>query len=309
MSFSSELKTELGSIYDSARHCRLAELASLVCFSGNISHDNGRFVEVSSENQIATEVFSELIRKLFSTNCEISDGRSTRNLKAFSARTPDGDGLDIFEALKINDKDEMPDIHALTVKSCCKRAFMRGAFIAAGAVSNPDKFYHFEITCRSGVIAETTAELMQALDLQAKVTERQSHFVIYLKEIEQISNAVGLMGARRSLLELENFRIVREMRGNVNRRVNCETANINKAAQAAARQIEDIKFIEKNAGLGSLPDGLDEMARIRLEYPEATLGELGTHLEPPIGKSGVNHRLRRISSIAMALRSRGRMLL
>ena len=214
----------------------------------------------------------------------------------------------MFEALKIieNDKmSEIPDISALTVKSCCKRAFLRGAFIAAGAISNPDKFYHFEITGRSRLIANSTAELMQSLGLQAKVIERQSHFVVYLKEIEQISDAVGLMGARRSLLELENFRILRGMRGNINRRVNCETANINKAAQAAARQIEDIRFIEKNAGLGSLPDGLDEMARIRLEYPEATLGELGAHLEPPIGKSGVNHRLRRISGIAMALRSRG----
>ena len=307
MSFSSELKSELGNIYDGARHCRLAELASLICFAGKIEYENGKaFIEVVSENQITTEVFSGLIRRLFSVECEITDRKSSRNLKAFSAVTicdeSDISALKIKEACKMG---AMPDIAALTVKSCCKRAFMRGAFIAAGAVSNPDKFYHFEITGRTQAVANETAKLMQALGLQAKVIERQSHHVVYLKEIEQISDAVGLMGARRSLLELENFRILRGMRGNINRRVNCETANINKAAQAAARQIEDIRFIGENIGLAALPDGLDEMARVRLEYPEATLGELGTHLEPPIGKSGVNHRLRKISEIAMALRSRG----
>ena len=308
MSFSSELKAELGNIYDGARHCRLAELSSLVCFAGNVGHENGiGYIEVSSENQTTIEKFSELIRRLFSVKCEITGGKSSRNLKAFRARAI-CDGSDIFEALKIkeNDKTEaMPDISALTVKSCCKRAFIRGAFISAGAVSNPDRFYHFEITGHTCETANATAELMQSLGLQAKVIERQSHFVVYLKEIEQISDALGLMGARRSLLELENYRILREMRGNINRRVNCETANINKAAQAAARQIDDIRFIEENTGIASLPDGLDEMARVRLEYPEATLGELGSHLEPPIGKSGVNHRLRKISEIAVALRSRG----
>ena len=314
MSFSSELKTELGKVYDSARHCRIAQLAAIVCFSGNIAEDEsrGRFLAVSSENPAAVLCAADLVKKLLDISCEVDTVRSSRNLKSFSVNVDLEKYPEIMETLKFvktGGGEELPDISALTGKNCCKRAFLRGAFIAAGSISDPDKFYHFEIQCRNRYISESTAGIMNALSLAAKIITRQKHFVIYLKEIEQISDALGLMGARTSLLELENSRIMREMRGNINRRVNCETANINKAAQAAARQIEDILYLEKHMSLSSLPNGLDEIAKIRLEYPEATLSELGAYLEPPIGKSGVNHRLRKLSSIAEVLRNRGGELL
>ncbi len=133
--------------------------------------------------------------------------------------------------------------------------------------------------------------------------------MVYLKNSTQISELLGLMGARTSLLNMENAMIRREVRGNINRRVNCETANINKAAMAAARQIEDILYIDEHIGISSLPDGLDQMAKVRLKYPEANLSELGSHLEPPVGKSGVNHRLRKISAVAASLKNQGGKLL
>ena len=313
MSFSSELKTEIAKVYDSARHCRIAELAAVICFAGKIVRDgDGRRLGIFSENETTADAAAELLKKLFDVSCEIMTIKSARNLKSFSINIGAAESAEIFEALKFQDDGtgrEMPGIASLTSKSCCKRAFLRGAFVAAGSVSNPDRSYHFEILCRDMYTAENTAKIMQALSLNAKTVTRQRHQVVYLKEIEQISDALGLMGARKSFLELENHRIVREMRGNINRRVNCETANINKAAQAAARQIEDILFIQKHMNLSSLPNGLDEIARIRLEYPEATLSELGTYIDPPIGKSGVNHRLRKLSSIAEALKSRGGKLL
>lgn len=131
---------------------------------------------------------------------------------------------------------------------------------------------------------------------------RKRYYVVYIKEGSQIVDILNVMEAPVSLMELENIRIVKEMRGSVNRQVNCETANINKTVSAAVKQIEDIRFIQSVAGLSGLPESLQEMARIRLERPEATLKELGEALEPPVGKSGVNHRLRKLSLVAEELR-------
>ena len=310
MSFSSELKAELGKVYDGARHCRIAQLAALVCFAGSTETDKqgNRMIKIASENFVAAEAAAVLIKKIFGFSCDIREERSSRNFRSFLIEPDIDKSKEIFETLKFQTQDDgsfLPDTDMLTNKSCCRQAFLRGAFISSGSVSNPDRSYHFEILCRSSCVAQAVVKIMESLGLQAKMIKRQKNFVVYLKEIDQISDAVGLMGARMSFLELENSRIIRGMRGNINRRVNCETANINKAAQAAARQIDDILYIGKHMSLDSLPNGLDEIAKIRLEYPEATLSELGAYLEPPIGKSGVNHRLRKLSSMAEALRSRG----
>ncbi len=295
MSFASDLKTELCGVHAAARHCRLSQLAGMICFlNGRLSPDKKRIL-LSSENMAAANSAAELIKKLFGEETPITTDKSARNLQAYCIDINSEISAEIFEALKMGTDDELtlhPGISLLTGKSCCKRAIIRGAFISAGSVSNPDKFYHLEIKCRDAFVARETSRIMNAISLQSRISKRKNHYIIYLKEIEQISESLGLMGARTSLLELENFRIIREMRGNVNRRVNCETANINKAAQAAARQIEDIIYIKEHMGLSALPNGLDEMAKIRVEYPEATLSELGELLDPPVGKSGVNHRLR-----------------
>ena len=186
--------------------------------------------------------------------------------------------------------------------ACCKKAFIRGAFLAAGSLSDPEKFYHFEIVCASLEKAVQLQNVILTFDIDAKIVVRKKYYVVYIKEGSQIVELLGLMEAHVALMELENIRILKEMRGNVNRQVNCETANINKTVSAAVKQINDIVFIRDTAGFESLPPGLAQIARARLEKPEATLKELGEDLEPPVGKSGVNHRLRKLCELAERLR-------
>jgi hypothetical protein len=178
---------------------------------------------------------------------------------------------------------------------------VRGAFLAGGSISNPEKSYHFEIVCQREEYAQTLRELLRGFELDAKIVLRKKYYIVYLKEGDQIVDALNLMGAYVALMELENVRILREMRGSVNRIVNCETANINKVVDAACRQVEDIKYIRTKMSLEELPPALREMAELRLEYPDSSLKELGELCDPPVGKSGVNHRLRKLSQLAEKL--------
>lgn len=222
------------------------------------------------------------------------------------------DALRVLQASKLLDSygeiaEDLSLIHNVVVQNvCCKRAFIRGAFLSAGSISDPEKFYHFEITCASMRKAKQLQGLMASFDIEARIVLRKRYFVVYVKEGSQIAELLQIMEAPVALMELENIRIVKEMRNSVNRQVNCETANINKTVSAAVKQMEDIRYIQDTIGLESLPENLQEMARVRLERPEATLKELGEALEPPVGKSGVNHRLRKLSLMAEDLRKSSR---
>ena len=185
---------------------------------------------------------------------------------------------------------------------CCRRAYIRGTFLSVGSVNDPEKNYHMEFVLAEESLAEQLKELINSFGLDTKVVERKEHFVVYLKEGEQIVDLLNIMEAPLALMDLENVRIVKEMRNDINRKVNCETANLNKVVGAAVKQLEDIEYIEETIGLSHLPEQLEEIARLRLEYPDKSLKELGSFLSTPVGKSGVNHRLRKISSIAEALR-------
>ena len=169
-------------------------------------------------------------------------------------------------------------------------------------MSDPNKSYHFEIVCHTHAQAKQLQSVMQSFDTDAKIVERKGHHVVYLKEGSQIVDMLNVMEAYVALMNLENVRILKEVRNTINRKVNCETANINKTVNAAVKQVEDIELIRERIGLDNLPENLREMALLRLEYPEATLKELGNYLEPPVGKSGVNHRLRKLSAIAEDLK-------
>ena len=146
-------------------------------------------------------------------------------------------------------------------------------------------------------------KLINSFGLNSKVIQRKNSFIIYIKEGEQIVDLLNIVGAHTSLLELENIRIMKEMRNNVNRLVNCETANLSKTVNAAVRQVESIKLIQSTIGLQRLPKNLKEVAELRLSYPDESLKELGEMLNPPVGKSGINHRLRKIEKIAEEIRS------
>lgn len=190
-------------------------------------------------------------------------------------------------------------------KSCCQRAYLRGAFLSGGTISDPNRYYNLEIVCSDENQAEVLQSLMQEMGLHAKIIQRKNLEVVYLQEADQIAEMMRLLGAGQSLMEFENIRIVREMRGTVNRKVNCETANLRKTVSAAHRQIEDIVFLRDNGAFEKMSPSLLRIAEARLQYPEASLTELGNVLNPPVGKSGVNHRMRKIQELAGQLRGVG----
>lgn len=218
------------------------------------------------------------------------------------------DAMRILKAVRLIDEhqeigENLSIVGNLVVQQvCCRRSFLRGAFLATGSISDPEKSYHFEIVCATMAKAEQLRAIMATFDIEAKIIRRKRYFVVYIKEGSQIVDILNVMEAHVALMNLENVRILKEMRNSVNRRVNCETANINKTVSAAVKQVEDITYIRDTVGFGKLAEGLEEIALKRLEHPEATLKELGLMLNPPVGKSGVNHRLRKLGSIAEAIR-------
>ena len=187
--------------------------------------------------------------------------------------------------------------------SCCQRAFLRGAFLSAGSMSDPEKGYHLELVCGLLTQALQIRELLLGFEIEARIVRRKKYFVVYIKEGAGISDFLNVTEAHVALMEFENSRVVRDVRNTVNRRVNCETANIAKTVNAAARQVEDILWLQQRYGLENLPEGLRQMAQVRLEHPDAPLKELGAYLDPPVGKSGVNHRLRKLCELAESIRS------
>ena len=200
------------------------------------------------------------------------------------------------------DYDELTHPEDLVKETESKRAFLRGAFLARGTISDPEKSYHFEIAAGEDKIADLLKGLMEDFDLHPKISKRRQRPVLYLKEGVDIADILNVMEAPKALMNFENMRIVREVRGSVNRQVNCETANINKTITASMKQIDDINYIKETLGMDALDDNLREIARVRLEHTEISLAELGQLLDPPLGKSGVNHRLRKLSEIADQLR-------
>ena len=188
--------------------------------------------------------------------------------------------------------------HALIQNPCCRRSYIRGAFLASGSISDPEKGYHFEIVCSEASRAEQLLEMLGSFGVEAKITLRKNSYILYVKEGSQIADILNVMEAHVGLMKFENIRILKEMRNSVNRQVNCETANINKTVSAAVKQIEDITYLRDTVGFDHIPDNLVEAAIARLDNPDATLKELGETLDPPVGKSGINHRLRRLSEMA-----------
>ena len=315
MSFSSSVKDELSRQMPGARHCQIAETAAILSLCGRvkISASDHFWIEIHTENVAVARKYFTLLKKTFNIRTDVSirsginPGRSRTYIVAVREHE---EALKVLQAVKlINSQGEIGENLSLIrnvvlQNACCRRAFIRGAFLAAGSISDPEKFYHFEITCASMGKAKQLQGLMASFDIEARIVLRKRYFVVYVKEGSQIAELLQIMEAPVALMELENIRIVKEMRNSVNRQVNCETANINKTVSAAVKQMEDIRYIQDTIGLESLPENLQEMARVRLERPEATLKELGEALEPPVGKSGVNHRLRKLSLMAEDLREK-----
>ena len=288
MSFSQEVKEELEKHIGQSRHCQMAELAAIMNFSGQFGRTgpDEYTIGFQTENETVVRKGFTLLKKTF-------------NIEA-------GVAVDDKKMQEIHYKfgDLNRPVNSLLVKnSCCQRAFLRGAFLCIGSVSAPEKGYHLEFVCTEEEKAKQLQSIMAGFDIESRIVLRKKYFVVYMKEGKAIVDLLNVMEAHVALMNLENLRILKEVRNSVNRRVNCEAANISKTVEAAGRQIEDILFIKENHGLKDLPQNLREVAELRLEYPEIPLKELGELLVPSVGKSGVNHRLRKLSEIAQKLRS------
>ena len=292
MSFSREVKEELAAYISSARHCQLAELAALVHFAGRLTSDSLHIDIDAMENEAVVRKCFTLLKKTFNINNVMREADEEKILQALHLYDSDHNIISL----------DMPVNSLLIKNNCCARAYLRGAFLCIGSMSDPSKSYHLEFVCGSVLQAEQLKNIIQEFQIEAKIIKRKKYYVVYLKEGAGIVDLLNVMGAHVSLMNLENLRIVKEMRNSINRRVNCEAANITKTVNAASKQIEDILLIKEQYGLEKLPDNLRQMAEVRLEYPEAPLKELGEYLEPPVGKSGVNHRLRKLSEIAEHMR-------
>ncbi len=299
MSFSGEVKKELVQLVPSSRHCRIAEIAAFVMLLGVTETDGDgleHLIGFRTDNPDTASLLFTLFQRAYNIELSVSIKEEHRHLRRspLTVTVPGGVPSDgVMKSLRHRSVLQM---------ACCRKAFLRGAFLAAGSVSDPEKSYHLEIVCPDEPSARLLRDTMQREGLDGRIVQRKKDHVVYLKEGDMIVEMLGAMGGSISFLNVENVRIMKEMRGSVNRQVNCETANLNKTIVSAVRQIEDIRYIRDHTGLQNLPESLREMAEVRLAFPDMPLAELGKQLDPQIGKSGVNHRLRKLSSIAASLR-------
>ncbi|MDI3328397.1 MAG: DNA-binding protein WhiA [Alicyclobacillaceae bacterium] len=307
MSFASQTKKELtGTV--GKKCCKRAELSALIRLNGSLNGPPNRLVlDVTTENAAIARRIYTLLKEVSGVPAEVLVRKKMRLKKnnIYMVRVSRGAAA-VLEGLGIGWdgaglRSEVPD--ALLQQDCCRRAYMRGAFLAAGSVNNPEgSSYHLEITFHDLPHCRGFLRLMEGYDLGGRVIERKKGYVVYLKEGEKIVEFLNLIGAHQALLRFEDVRILKGMRNQVNRLVNCETANLNKTIQAAVRQIENIRLLERTIGLENLPPKLREVAELRLRHPEINLQELGAMLGGGVTKSGVNHRLRKLDEWARRVR-------
>lgn len=310
MSFSSVTKNELSRIEIEKDCCALAELAALVRMNGTVQITGMQNINLkfTTENAaIARRIFS-ILKMMYHSDIEVMV-RKNKQLKK------NNNYLIIIHDKKISEK-VLSDVgyidrdrsnlfnprygvpKNIVASRCCKRSFIRGSFLGGGSMSNPEKTYHLEFVTSHEEHAKSLRDIINSFELNSKIIQRKDNYVVYIKEGEQIVDLLNIIGAHQALLKLEDIRVLKEVRNNINRLVNCETANLGKTISASMRQIESIKTIQKGMGLNKLPDSLREIAEVRLANPDASLKEIGEMMNPPIGKSGVNHRFRKLEEIA-----------
>lgn len=311
MSFASRTKKEITQI-EADDCCVRAETAAFIRMNGTLSFSNQKMsLDAQTENAaIARRLYSNL-KRLYPYKVEllVRKKMQLRKNNVYICRIREGVKPLLEDLLILTGtfefKNDIPP--QLIDNSCCKRAYLRGAFLAGGSVNNPEtSSYHLEIFSIYKEHSEALVELMNLYHLNAKSIERKSGYIAYLKEAEKIADFLNVIGAHVGLMKFEDVRIIRDMRNSVNRLVNCETANLNKTISAAQRQVNNIKFIRETVGLDQLPERLQEVAQLRLDYQDVTLKELGELVSgAKVSKSGINHRLRKIEEIADELRSGG----
>ena len=313
MSFAAETKNELSRTTPEKKCCQLAEIAGFLRVSGSLRlAGGGKFkIVVSTENPAVARHYKKLIKEYFSVDTELEIGEAQGPKKGhvyMLTINPDMRSEQILREtgvllVKEGNNFISDGIFSNLIRSkCCKKSYLRGMFMGAGTLNDPSKGYHLELVCASKILANDCKKMINSfVDLNAKVVKRKDKYVVYLKSSENICDVLSIMGANSQRLKFEEVIINKELVNNTVRITNCDNANTDRTLDASAKQIENIRKIEKLKGLDCLPDKLRAAAELRLEYPEASLTQLGEMMDPPMKKSGINNRFRKIEEIASKL--------
>lgn len=288
MSFSSDIKDRIAAGNNQCNFCNRAQLAAMVRYTGRLK--DGKLI-LYTENEACAKKMCELTQICTGISGEyeyFEKSRLYEYVLSDSAMENICDALFMYE----------DNYDALIPFECCRAAYIRGAFLGGGSISDPNKSYHMEFDSRHAAEADRLSELLGKCGISTKKIQRKGHFIVYVKDYSSIADILGLIGDSQSALEIYNISIEKEIRNSINRQINCENANMDKIADAYKKHLGAIEKIKRTIGLSKLPEVLQEIANARIEYPEDSLKQLGERLEKPIGKSGVNHRLNRIVEIA-----------
>ncbi|NMA54503.1 MAG: DNA-binding protein WhiA [Firmicutes bacterium] len=303
--FSYTVKDELARLKPGNPCCLKAELLSFLR-SGAVLEvgQSGLKVIATTENPSVARRIFRLLKSTSTLQVEITrKPRRVQNRNLYVVSLPTQPGLkDFLVWLNFLGNGVRTEETVFPRQRCCRRSYLRGFFLGAGSLINPNRSYHLELVTGNCQSAAQLVCLLKSFDLRVRQVKRKGWHVVYLKGGDDIAAFLTLIGAVTSRLELENIRVVKGVRNKVNRLVNCDTANLNKTVAAASRQVAAIRCLVDNVGLDNVPRPLREVLCLRLKYPEATLKELGQQLDPPLGKSGVNHRLRRLEQMAAPFR-------
>lgn len=310
MSFSSETKKQISQRISGSACCQMAEFLALTKTDGTIGiHGrDGLVLAVTTENAAVAKKIYKLSKELFENPGKLLVYKNTRLKKnnRYEIRIPYQDDVqDIFIRLGIMNEDGSWGDLSKNIfpfdsvqKDCCKRSYLRGAFLGSGSVNNPEGAYHLEIVSAYQEHAEAMRQLMLDFGIQGKVCRRKKQYVLYLKNADQISEFLLHIGAHQALLTFESERVRKGMFNNINRQRNFDMANVEKTVATAMEQVAAIRKIEETAGLDSLSPALKEAAILRKDNPDLSLVDLGALANPPVGKSGMNHRLKKLREIA-----------
>ncbi len=300
MSFSSEAKKEIAAVIPDKLCCRAAQLYGMLEFGHAFSAEE---ISLQTEQEAVADVYDYLLPRI----CGVPTPRREtlrRRVNLHQSSIPDGDSRQkVLERFGHSGKEISLRLNRANV-DCdhCARALLRGAFLACGTVTDPEHDYHLEFTVPHYNLSRDLLALLREMDFPAKTVTRGGSYVVYIKESERIEDCLTFLGAQKAALEMMGVKMVKSIRNHTNRRINCESANIDKTVQAATLQMEAVRHIEETVGLSALPPELQALARLRLDNPDMSLRDLGEALEPPISRSGVNHRLQRILAFAENLK-------
>jgi DNA-binding protein WhiA len=313
LSFASDVKNELARLTEGDDCCHIAELTALLRMGGTVLIGGKSYLGITftTENAAVARKVLSLIKRGFNLRTEVTVSRGQRLKKrnTYAIKVlPSPQVTELLSQLGIlqGDQINVASDRDLLRRSCCRRTYLRGAFLGGGSVNKPEGVYHLELVTGNVNFAETLIWAMKPFRLPARMTDRKNEYVVYLKDGDAIAAFLQVIGAHDALMVFENIRVVKDMRNQVNRLVNCETANLQKTVNASVRQTEKIRRIARKVGLENLTHSLRVAAELRISHPEGSLQDLVDALDGRVGRSGMNHRLRKLEQIADELEDGGK---